>query len=314
MDDRIDPEMRAARLRMDEFAAALPPVSLLAPIDPSRAITEQVQMLFGEGGPTMHESRDLWLLAQGRRVFCRLHRPNADPSLPVLVWFHGGGFVWSSIDTHDRLARELAEAGQVATLNVDYSLAPESKFPRAVLECADVVRQVALQARELGLDPGRIAVGGDSAGGNLALAAALLLRDSNGPALRAMLPIYPVTNAACDTLSYGEFAEGFGLTRQGMQDYWAAYLRDDTDGRHPLASPLLADVSGLPPCHITVAELDVLRDDGIAIAEKLRMAGVEVAVDLCPGMLHGFVRMTSAVSGARDAVARAGAFLRRELG
>ena len=261
----------------------------------------------------MQESRELWISAQGRRVLCRLHRPNADPNLPVLIWFHGGGWVWSSIDTHDRLVRELAAAGQVATLNVDYSLSPEAKFPRAMLEATDVVRQVALQAHQLGLDPARIAVGGDSAGGNLAFAAALYLRDNNGPALRALLPIYPVTNAACDTLSYGEFSEDFGLTREAMQAYWAAYLRDETDGRHPLASPLLADVSGLPPCHMTVAELDVLRDDGIAMAEKLKAAGVEVEVDLCPGVLHGFIRLTAAVGVARDAVARAGAFLQRAM-
>jgi acetyl esterase len=313
MDERVNPEMRAARLRTDAFAASLPPVSLIPPLDASRTINDRVQSIWGEGGPAMHESRDVWIMAQGRRVLCRLHRPNADPILPVLVWFHGGGWVWSSIDTHDRLLRELAAAGRVATLSVDYSLSPEAKFPRAVLEGGDVVRQVALQAHALGLDPSRIAVGGDSAGGNLALAAALHLRDSNGPRLRALLPIYPVTDAACDTLSYGEFGEDFGLTRAAMLAYWAAYLREETDGRHPLASPLLADVAGLPQCHFTIAELDVLRDDGIAMAEKMKAAGVAVEVDLCPGVLHGFIRMTEAVGVARDAVSRAGAFLHRAL-
>jgi acetyl esterase len=314
MDERIDPEMRAAKKRMDDAAAAMPPLSMLPPLDASRAISDQLQLPWAEGGPLMHGTEERWVFAQGRRVLCRLHRPNADPDLPVLVWFHGGGWVWSSIDTHDRLVRELAASGQVATINVDYSLAPEAKFPRAVLECADAVRQIALHAREWGLDPGRIAVGGDSAGGTLALATALLLRDTNGPQLRALLAVYPVTDAGCDTLTYQEFAEGYGLTRAAMQAYWGQYLRDEADRFNPLASPLCADATDLPSSYVIVAELDVLRDEGIAMAEKMKAAGVEVTLDICPGVLHGFMRLTGAVGVARDAALRAGAWLQRTLG
>ena len=314
MDDRMDVEMKAAKHRMDAAAAALPPMSMLPPLDASRAINDALLLPWCDGGPVMHESRDLWIFAYGRRVQCRLHRPNADPNLPILVWFHGGGWVWSSIDTHDRLVREYAAAGQVATLNVDYSLSPEAKFPRALFECADVVRQVALQGHHWGVDPSRIAVGGDSAGGNLALATAMLLRDTNGPALRAMLPVYPVTDAACDTLSYQEFGENYGLTRTGMRAYWDAYLAGDADRHNPLASPLRGDCSGLPPCHIAVAELDVLRDEGVAMAEKLKAAGVEATLDICPGVLHGFMRLTAAVGVARDQAQRGGAFLQRIMG
>jgi acetyl esterase len=131
--------------------------------------------------------------------------------------------------------------------------------------------------------------------------------------VQALLPVYPVTDAACATPSYTEFSEGFGLTRAGMLTYWDAYLRDTIDGANPLASPLRADLTGLPPTHLTVAALDVLRDDGLLLAEKLRAAGVTVEVDLCPGVLHAFIRLTEIVGVARDAVARAGAFLRQQL-
>ena len=313
MEDRMNPDMRAAKQMMDQAAASLPPVTLLPPIDASRAINDQLLLQLAEGGPQMHSSEDRWIFAQGRRIQCRLHKPNDQPNLPVLVWFHGGGWVWSSIDTHDRLVREYAAAAQIAVINVDYSLAPEARFPKAVFEAADSVRQIAVQAHAWGLDPSRIAIGGDSAGGNLALAAAMLLRDTDGPALRGMLPVYPVTDAACDTLSYGEFAEGYGLTRAGMQAYWDLYLSHPADRYNPLASPLRGDVSGLPPTYLPVAELDVLRDEGVAMAEKLKAAGIDVTLEICPGVLHGFMRLTGHVAVARESVARAGLFLKRVL-
>ncbi len=313
MDDRMHPEMRAAKQMMDQAAAAFPPVSLEPPLDASRAINDQLLMKLAEGGPQMHHSKDVFIAAHGRRIQCRMHKPVDKPNLPILVWFHGGGWVWSSIDTHDRLVREYAAAGEVATVNVDYSLAPEAKFPRAVFEAADAIRQIAHHAHAWGLDPSRIAVGGDSAGGNLALAAAMLLRDTNGPALRGLLPVYPVTDAACETLSYQEFGEDYGLTRVGMRAYWDLYLSHPADRYNPLAAPLRGDVAGLPPTYLPVAELDVLRDEGIAMAEKMQAAGVEVTLEICPGVLHGFMRLTGHVSVARDSVAKAGAFLRRVM-
>ena len=259
----------------------------------------------------MAASSERWVFARGRRVLCRMHRPVEAETLPVLIWFHGGGWVWSSIDTHDRLVREYAAAGGVATINVDYALSPEAKFPQALFECAEVVRRIAEDAEDWGIDPARILVGGDSAGGNLAFATALLLRDTGGPALRGILSPYPVCDAGCDTPSYREFDEGFGLTRAAMQAYWELYTRDPADRVNPLASPLRADLRGLPPVLIQVAALDVLRDDGLALARKLAEAGVDVTVETCPGVLHGFMRLSGAVGVARDAIARAGEWLRR---
>lgn len=313
MDERIDPDMRAARKRMEEEAAKFPPVSLDPPLEASRRINEHLQLSWAEGGPTMHRTEDVWVFGHGRRIQCRLHRPSAQQALPVLVWFHGGGWVWSSIDTHDRLVREYAAAANIAVVNVDYTLSPEAKFPQALFECADAVRQVALHAEAWGLDPARILVGGDSAGGNLALATALLLRDTEGRAITALLAVYPVTEADCSTLSYQEFGEGYGLTRAAMQAYWALYTSNAADRLNPLASPLRADPTGLPPTLIQVAQLDVLRDEGIAMAEKMRAAGVAVTLEECPGVLHGFMRLSGHVQVARDAIARAGVWLRAHL-
>ena len=310
--DRWDPEMRAARARMDAEAAKLPPVTLTEPYGPSRAINEQLAMLYGTGGPVMAETTERWLFLRGRRVLCRIHKPRTDAKLPVLVWFHGGGWVFQSIDSHDRLVREYAAAGDVATVSVDYSLAPESRFPQPLLECADAVR--ALVDTDWGLDTSRIAVGGDSAGGNLALAAALHLRDAGGPRLRGILVPYPVTDADFTSPSYVAFAEGFGLTSAGMRAYWDLYTRDPADRLNPLAAPLRADCTGLPPTYIQLAELDVLHSDGERMAAKMRAAGVDVMLQTYPGMLHGFMRLTEAVGTARTAVADAGAWLRRVMG
>jgi len=168
-DPRWDPEMRAARQAMDAAAAKFPPVEVVEPLDPQRAVNDRLAMAAARGGPAMATTSEFWIYANGRRVFCRLHRPRASGVLPVLVWFHGGGWVWLTVDTHDRLVRELATAGGVATVSVDYTLSPEAKFPQALAECVGVVRGLAARATEWGLDASRIVLGGDSAGGNLAI-------------------------------------------------------------------------------------------------------------------------------------------------
>ncbi len=309
MDERLDPEMRAAKQRMDAAAAELPPVTLNPPIDASRVINDRLNQIWAEGGPTMAATTEKWVFARGRRVLCRMHRPAAAQTLPVLIWFHGGGWVWSSLDTHDRLVREYAAASGLATINVDYALSPEAKFPQALLECADVVRAISAQAAEWGIDPARIVIGGDSAGGNLAFATALLLRDGGGPMLRGILAPYPVTSADFTQPSYREFAEGYGLTRASMMSYWDLYTRDEADRLNPLASPLRAHLAGLPPVMIQIAELDILSGEGLAMGRRLAEAEVPTTIETIPGVLHGFMRLSASVSSARDAITRAGAWL-----
>lgn len=310
-----DPEMLASHEAYLAEAAKLPPIALKAPFDPQRVINDALAMTMAGGGPVMAESSDRWVAGRGRRILCRLHRPVDAPDLPVLVYFHGGGWVWSSIDTHDRLAREYAEAGRCAVVLVDYALSPEAKFPQALEECAAVVRWVAAHGAEWGLDPTRIALGGDSAGGNLALGTALFLRDTGGPALRGILALYPVCDADFDRPSYRAFGNGaYFLSEEKMRFYWTAYARDDADRLNPLAAPLRADLAGLPPVLVQLAELDVLHDEGAALAAKLQAAGVPTELQEFSGLIHGFARATGRVTKAREAKDRAGEWLRGVLG
>ena len=307
-----DPEMAAYTAAGEEEAKAYPPVQLEIPLEPHRRVNDLLGMRTAQGGPAVAETTDRWVTARGRRIFCRVYRPSTGKPLPVLVWFHGGGWVWSSVDTHDRLCREYATAAGVAVVNVDYALSPEAKFPQAVEECAAVVRHIAGHGAEWGLDGSRILLGGDSAGGNLCLATALLLRDQGGPALRGIVAYYPVCDSRFDTLSYQQFgAGGHGLNRQRMAFYWSVYATHEGDRSHPLAAVGRADLRGLPPVLVHLAELDVLRSEGEALVVKLREAGVAVETETFPGLVHGFVRATEFVSKARAAMDKAVAFIKR---
>ena len=312
---RWDPEMAAFTAQQEKAAAEYPPVKVELPLAPHRRINDLLGMRTAAGGPTMAETTDRWVEAAGRRIFCRVYRPVISHGIPTLVYFHGGGWVWASVDTHDRITREYAAAGQVAAVSVDYTLSPEAKFPQALLECAAVVRFVAEHGAEWGLDPARIFLGGDSAGGNLALATALLLRDTGGPALRGILANYPVSDSRFDTPSYQEFGSGgYGLNTERMAFYWNVYVPHEIDRLHPLAAPLRADLTGLPPVMVLLAELDVLRSEGEALVAKLRASGVPVETETFAGTVHGFLRATGSVQKARDAVAMAGAWMKRIAG
>lgn len=313
-DPRLDPEMTAFNAMMEARAAALPPIRLHLPFDTPRALTEALNLPLAEGGPVMAESADRWVLARGRRVQCRVHRPDRPGPLPVLLYLHGGGWVWNSIDTHDRLMREYAAAAGCIVVGPDYALSPEAVFPQALEECAAVLRWIAAEGAAWGADPGRIVVGGDSAGANLAAGLALWLRDLPAPPpLRGLLLNYGVFDSRLDTPSYGEFANGYGLTRERMDFYWQAYAPRAIDRASPFAAPLRGDLAGLPPCLLHIAELDVLAAENHAMAARLRAAGVTVETQLFPGTVHGFLRAIGHVGQARAAVEAAGAWLRARL-
>jgi acetyl esterase len=308
---RWDPEMLAFQKDGEAFAAKYPPVKLEPPFGAQRAVNDMLSMRAAAGGPTPAETIDRWVPAEGRRVLCRVYRPRTDQVTPVLIYFHGGGWVWSSVDTHDRVARELSAAAQIAVVSVDYSLSPEAKFPRALNECVDVVRYVAQHGGTWGLDTSQLLLSGDSAGGNLALAVAIQLRDHGGPALKGLVLAYPVCDSNFETSSYREFATGYGLTRDRMAAFWNLYVERPHDLRHPLAAPLRADLHGLPPVLILLAELDVLRSEGQALGVKLREAGVSTHVEMFKGVIHGFLRAAGSVTKARDALQRAGEWTRQ---
>jgi acetyl esterase len=199
--------------------------------------------------------------------------------------------------------------------SVDYRLAPEHRYPTAAEDAFAATRWVAAEGARLGIDGRRIAVGGDSAGGNLAAVVALMARERGGPALALQLLVVPVTQHAFDTASYRECGEGYLLTRGAMRWFWDHYLRRPEDGREPHASPLLApDLAGLPPALVITAGFDPLRDEGEAYADRLRKAGVPVTLTRYPGMIHGFFRMTNLVDQSRVARDEAASALRKAFG
>ncbi len=310
----LDPDMQAWMDDQAQAAAGYPPIRLEVPLDPHRVVNDALAMRMAAGGPAMADSADRWVFARGRRILCRVHRPRTDRKLPALVYFHGGGWVWASIDTHDRLMRDYASGAEVAVVGVDYALSPEAKFPQAVEECAAVTAWLADHGADWGIDGSRLLLGGDSAGGNLALATALMLRDRGGPRARGILATYPVCDSTLDTPSYRDYGTGLGLTPEKMGFYWSVYASHAADRTHPLAAPLRADLAGLPPVRLQIAACDVLRSECEALDRKLRAAGVAVETDLYTGVVHGFVRCTGSVQKARDAMEATTAWLRRTAG
>lgn len=315
-DPRWDAEMLALHRAMEAAALADPVPDPLADPEGARARTEALNLPLAAGGPAMAESRDLWLPIRGRRMLARLHRPVApgpgEAPPPVLVYLHGGGWAWNSVDTHDRLARAYAAASGLAVLLPDYALSPEARFPVALEECAAVARWVAARgASALGVDGTRLALGGDSAGANLALGAALRLAGS--VPLRGLLLNYGVYAADFDADSYAAFAEGYGLTAARMRAFWDMYAPGPADLADPRCAPLragLADLARLPPCLMHAAELDVLAGEGAAMAARLREAGVAVRGRVFPGTPHGFLRAQGRARVAAEAVEDAAGWLR----
>lgn len=245
----------------------------------------------------------------------RLYSPvRGDETLPVLVFYHGGGWVLGSIDSHDATCRYIAEQGGLKVLSVDYRLAPEFRFPTAAEDALAAFRYVRDHAAELGVDPERIAVGGDSAGGNLAAVVCQQARDAGERTPDFQLLFVPATNMSSRTPSYELFREGYFLTKKNMDWYEETYIRSDDDRLDPRASPLLAeDFSGLPPAHVATGGFDPLRDEGEAYARKLAEAGVPVSLRRHPTLVHPFVNAVGATPLARAALSEAVGALRMGL-
>lgn len=251
----------------------------------------------------------------GGALKARLYRPSgASSSLPVVLFFHGGGWTLGGLDGYDSFCRALAEACAAAVLAVDYRLAPEHPFPAATDDALFALDWVAAHGAELGLDPARIAVAGDSAGGNLACVAALSARDAGWPALRGQVLIYPVSSQSPGGASFADFGDGFLLDADTLAWFQANYLPAGQDRRDWRASPADALFLGnLPPTRIVLAQCDPLHDDGLAFAQALLDAGVEVAVDEAAGTIHGFITMGRIFPQASAVIERAGAALRDAL-
>ena len=237
----------------------------------------------------------------------------AGPSPPLLVFFHGGGWVMCNLETHDPMCRRLANGSGSIVVAIDYRLAPEAQFPAAVEDALAAVTWVQSHAAELGGDPARVGVAGDSAGGNLAAVVAVALRDRGAPQVSLQVLIYPVTDGRLDTASYAEFAEAGGnVTREEMAWFWDLYVGNE-DRTHPYASPLMADLSSLPSALVVVAECDPLRDEGTLYARKLRDSGCTVRLIQYDGSFHGFFGFTPMLEVATRANAEVCEWIRQSF-
>jgi acetyl esterase len=259
--------------------------------------------------------RDILLQGGDHRIAARVYHPPGAGPFPMLVFFHGSGFVVLDLDTHDEICRHLCAGAACTVVSVDYRLAPEDRFPAAPDDCLAATRWVSDHAAEHGGDPARIAVAGDSAGGCLAAVTALRIRDEGGPRLCGQLLVYPVTDYPDPlTATHQAFADGYGLTLAVLRWYWRHYLPDPSYARDPNASPLRApSLANLPPALLQSAEYDVLRDEGERYAERLRAAGVDAEVERCLSLNHGFLKFMGAVPEADAAMAHACAWLRRRF-
>ena len=304
----LDPQARALIDMMVQ--RQVPPVHTLTPADARRFYLER-RFFTQPEAPAVAELREL---ATDAGIALRLYRPVASGVLPVLVYFHGGGWTIGDLDTHDVLCRQLCLASGAAVVAVDYRLAPEHRFPAAVDDCLAAVRWVRAQAGAQGLDGTRLAVGGDSAGGNLAAVVSLLLRDAGDAPPLFQLLIYPATDQRAKAPSHIANAQGYLLTADSVNYFRGQYLPGPAAWNDWRASPLLApDLHGLPPALVLTAGFDPLRDEGRQYADALSAAGNRVQVVCFERQVHGFITMSRVIDEARSAVALCGAVLREAL-
>ncbi|GAA2061724.1 alpha/beta hydrolase [Catenulispora yoronensis] len=311
----LDPQIEAMRER--RMRAATPQLYTLSLAEARAADLESIQAEAGDPEP-VHDVSEHLLPLGDRKIAVRVYRPVAERPLPTLFYFFGGGWTLGSLDTSDAVCRSLANTAGCQVVAVGYRLAPEHRFPAAVEDCHDALTYVAAHADDFGVDPGRMAVGGDSAGGNLAAAVALMVRADGIAApgeavtLSGQILVYPNTDQLADDASLRDNDDPWLFNHRSVGWYRSHYLADEADAVDPLASPLRApDLSGLPPALVITAEFDPLRDQGEAYAARLAEAGVEVDVTRYPGMVHGFFTMLDSVDAARGAIVQAAGMLRQ---
>ncbi|WP_077038317.1 alpha/beta hydrolase [Pelomonas sp. KK5] len=309
-DDELRPDMRRFAQTLAAAYAQHPPLASVS-LNEVRRITEAVRAPLAQGGPAMAETRELMIDSPHGPLRLRLHRPPAEAApLPALVYLHGGGWVFFSIDSHDRLMREIAARAGRVVIGVDYARAPEARFPVALEQATAAWRWALGQAGALGIDASRIALGGDSAGANLALAAALDLRRQD-LAPDALLLNYGCFSDDDATESFARYdGPRFTLARDEMRGFWNEYLGPGGDRDDPRAMPLKARLQGLPRCCLVVADCDVLRDSSLALAARLQAAGVPTALQRHAGAPHSFLEAVSFAETADAAFAQCCAWLR----
>lgn len=308
----IDPELVAAGQLLQSKGFVVPDrtVSSLAEV---RAAQDRIGAFLGEGSVPLQREEDLSLPGPHGQVPCRLYMPDGIERPALLVYAHGGGFMQGSIPSWDHFLRDLARQSGVAVLSVDYKLSPEVKFPVAFDEMVAMTKLATREGAGFGIDPSRIAVGGDSAGANLALAAALALRDAGERALRFQLLLYGCFSTDCESPSWQRFGQGAGLSQTQMRWIWETYLEKPEQRSDWRAAPMLADLAGVAPVHMIVGSLDPLLDDSGNLATKLKAAGVPGNLTVYQGINHGFIRYGRLIGTARRAIADCAAALKTGL-
>lgn len=283
------------------------------PLEAQRDLFRRIGKPTGQPEPVF-QVEDYLIAEHQATIPVRIYRPSNEPNLPVTLFFHGGWFVIGDLESHDSLARSLANASESVVVAVDYRLAPEHPFPAAINDAYKALTWVAENGKILGADSGRIAVAGDSAGGNIAAVVARKAKESGLTQVRYQVLIYPVTDSSFSTGSWEEFAEGPVITRKASQQAFNMYVAGSEDLQNPDIAPLLAgNVNGLPPAMVIIGEYDPLRDEGLAYAEKLIKAGVDVKLIHYRGMPHGFVQSAALIDAGKDAIAEMGTAIRKAL-
>jgi acetyl esterase len=309
--DDLTPDMRRFQRWLAAAYARHPALDSVG-LPEARLIAERVRAPLAQGGPMMVRRHDLQIDTAHGPLRLRIHTPSEAARHPALLYLHGGGWVFFSIDTHDRLMRELAARSGRAVIGVDYQRSPEARCPVAREQAVAAWRWARDNAATLRLEPGRIALGGDSAGANLAITAALELRAA-GERPDALLLNYGVFGDDDTTESYTRFdGPAYNLGRDEMRGFWDRYAGPSRPIADPLAVPLRADLAGLPRCCLVVPECDVLRDDSLLLAGRLREAGVDVALQRHPGAVHSFLEAVSMSETAERGLAQSAAWLRGE--
>lgn len=315
-DPRLDPQMLDVMRRNAEIAVEAnlgPPPTSPDPVA-SRQRMSIERRWWNEDLPELPKVVDTVFPGPGGEIPVRILYPEIGPPLPTVVYFHGGGWVVGSLETHHRAMRFLALKSGCAVVAVDYRLAPEYPYPAPLDDCMAAMRHVQRHGPSLGLDPDAIVLGGDSAGANLALATALRARDEGDSPIKAVVSFYGAFEASGETGSGAEFGDGrFGLGLEGMRWYWRAYAGPSGDLTDPLISCMRADLAGLPPTHLFAAELDVLRDDTVEMNRMLRAAGVPGECEIYDGVVHAFINMTRILDKAHRVLDDAAAAIRGSL-